>query len=159
MNDRLHRDLEGLNGRRFQAYTALLWLQNGGEEDEPNWSWNARTAPEESESFSDDEDTKTAVAQGLCDFDEPRLKRAFLDGIAELVSNVRNGKHDAASVLVETRDGYTVLVTKDNEFEEDDELFLKKLEASLSKISQTESEIREKSAPLVSFLPPTELTS
>jgi hypothetical protein len=69
---------------------------------------------EESESFSDDEDTKTTVAQGLCDFDEPRLKRAFLDGIAELVSNIRNGKHDAASVLGETREGYTMLVTKNN---------------------------------------------
>jgi hypothetical protein len=134
---------------------------NGGYEDEPNWSWNARTAPEESESLSDDKDTNTAVAQAqsLYYFAEPRLKRAFLDGIAELVSNVRNGKHDAASVLVETRDRYTVLVTKDNVFEEEDELFIKKLEALLSKISQTESEIREKSTPLVSFSPPTELTS
>ncbi|KAL2855376.1 hypothetical protein BJY01DRAFT_243339 [Aspergillus pseudoustus] len=95
----------------------------------------------------DDDETQTAVAQGLSDFDEPRLKRAFfLDRVAELVSNIRNGQHVAASVLVETREKCTVLVAKNNGFKEKygrfyqkDRLFLKDLEISLKEISRTKS--------------------
>ncbi|KAL2867334.1 uncharacterized protein BJX67DRAFT_381048 [Aspergillus lucknowensis] len=137
MNDQFHWGLDGLNGQKFRAYTALLHLRNGGQGDP---DWEAELARNDMESAGEQgDDGETAIAQGLSDFDEPRLKRALLDRIAELVSNIRNGKHVAATMLVEAQERCTVFVSKNNGFDRSDKQFLKALESSLREISRSET--------------------
>jgi hypothetical protein len=139
MAERSHWGLHGLNLSYFRAYTALLALRNQGQQD-PDWAPEQRDFTGLSSNDGEaDEDAVTTIAANISPFDEDRLTRNFLDRLAELVSNIRNGKHVVASVLVETQEGCTVFVAKNSPFKGVDKTFLKTLEESLRDISRTES--------------------
>jgi hypothetical protein len=138
MEGRFHWGLDGLNQQKFRAYTTLLRLRCGGQED-PNWATELLLDEEAETRDEGGDDADTAIVQKISDFDEPKLKKALLDRLAELTSNIRKGSHVAASLLLETQDSCTVFVAKNNGFSGTDKKFLEDLESSLRDISCTES--------------------
>lgn len=86
------------------------------------------------------EDTDDYVAPAtLSDGSEDRMKRAFLDRLAELVANDKGGPHVSATMMIEWPDRAVVLVAKNIGIDKDLATFLAELEAIIRKLSQSGS--------------------
>lgn len=103
-----------IHGSRFQAYAKLLKLRSGGQADRPEYSTAFLADDEPGDEESDaGEDTNDSVARAmLSDSREDRMKRAFLDRLAELVANAKGGPHVSATMMIEWPDRAVVLVAK-----------------------------------------------
>lgn len=140
MSSKFHWGLEGLDHQKFRAYTSLLQLRCGSQED-PDWASKFNLNDEKAEAIDnqDDDDVNTVNGQQISDFDETKLKQAFLDRLAELTSSIRKGGHIAATLLLQTDEATTVFVAKNNGFNGTDLSFLESIQACLRDISHTES--------------------
>ncbi|KAF1986884.1 hypothetical protein K402DRAFT_454120 [Aulographum hederae CBS 113979] len=136
MASRFHWDLSGLDLDRFRAYASLLRLRSGGQVDE-RLEAEQILQIENSSAESDDADSVAPLAVIL--FDETRLREAFQDRVAELVSNVKGGYHVAATLLVEMPDVAQLVVAKNESFSPTDENFLAKLQDLLRAIAKADS--------------------
>lgn len=142
MDNKFHWGLEGLVYQKFRAYTTLLQLRCGSQED-PHWASKLIVSDDNAEAFDnqDDNDADTVTAQQISDFDETTLKKAFLDRLAELTSSIRKGRHVAATLLLQTDEDFTVFVAKNNGFNGTDLKFRENMQKCLRNISHTESEL------------------
>jgi hypothetical protein len=127
-------DFPSLNQDRFQAYSSLLRLRNGGQIDE---RLEAEYELETNGSITGCEDMDSVVAQPISSFDDTRLKESFQDRVAELVSNVKGGYHVAATLLLNLPDGIKLVVAKNEGFNKTDKMFLGKLQDFLQDVSRT----------------------
>lgn len=101
--------LDGWDQSRFEAFTKLLLLKSGRQ-------------VEEASSFIDisSEETETSELRSidsvsvniLSQFNEDKLKRAFLDRISELVANQKGGPHVSSSLMIEWPDRVDILVSR-----------------------------------------------
>lgn len=101
--------LDGWDKSRFEAFTKLLLLKSGRQ-------------VEEASSFIDisSEETETSELRSidsvsvniLSQFNEDKLKRAFLDRISELVANQKGGPHVSSSLMIEWPDRVDILVSR-----------------------------------------------
>jgi hypothetical protein len=66
MNSRFHWGLEGLDYQKFRAYTTLLQLRCGSQED-PAWASKFSSSDNEAKEFDnqDDDDADTVTAQQI----------------------------------------------------------------------------------------------
>lgn len=142
MNSRFHWGLEGLDYQKFRAYTTLLQLRCGSQED-PDWASKFSSSDNKAKEFEnqDDNDADTVTAQQISDFDETKLKEAFLNRLAELTSSIRKGGHVAATLLLQTDEASTVFVAKNNGFNGTDSSFFESIQTCLQSISHTESKL------------------
>ena len=131
-------DLTGLNQDRFRAYSSLLRLRNGGQVDE---YFEAEHELEDECSLVGYDDADSIVVQNISPFDDTKLKEAFQDRVAELVSNVKGGYHVAATLMINLPEGVKLVVAKNEGFNKRDEEFLGKLQDLLREIARTPSKI------------------
>lgn len=121
--------------QRFEAHAKLLGLKNGGQIEEA--SDFEGTADEEKESSESDSAASENV-EPSSQFNENKLKRAFLDRLSELVANEKGGHHVSASLMIEWPDRVDVLVARNTGFKEKDPVvqLLEAIESSLRDISR-----------------------
>lgn len=100
---------QGLDQARFQALAKLLRLRSGGQIEEPEDSIHYLDIELERKDVSDNDSTTTTV---IHDTGQTRLKRAFLDRLAEVVSEVKGGPDVSASLMIEWTDKVDILVAK-----------------------------------------------
>ncbi|KAK0735080.1 hypothetical protein B0T26DRAFT_690770 [Lasiosphaeria miniovina] len=126
----------GLNKSRFEAYTKLLRLRNGGQVEE---SSDFSERPDDDIELTDPSDgTESLRVHNLSHVDNSRLKRAFLDRLSELVANSKGGHHVSAALMVEWPDRVDVLVARNSGFKPDDPSvrMLERLSSGLREISR-----------------------
>jgi hypothetical protein len=134
MTRRFDWEANGLSRARFEALTKLLRLRYHGQVEPPTrfdeLQHDART---DDEANPDDADSTKAFT--LADFNPNRLRRVFLDRLAELVANEKGGRHVAATMMVTGQDKVDVLVARNDKFRPGDEKFLKQTEELLQLIA------------------------
>jgi hypothetical protein len=126
---------KGLDNARFQAFAKILRIRNGGQVEPPTSYDNIRDEDEDEDMKIDADDNSTKT-QTLTDFDDKRLRRSFLDRIAELVANIKGGRHVTAALMVESPEEVQVFVAKNQGVEENEIAFLKELETRLRSIAR-----------------------
>ncbi|KAK2611824.1 hypothetical protein N8I77_005147 [Diaporthe amygdali] len=131
---------KGLEQARFQAYVKLLRLRNGGQVSDAE-SFIPGANDLETYQYTIAEDADSTMQAPLAYVDDDRLKRAFLDRLAELVANVRGGRHVSASLLIESPDGVEVLVSRNSGIKNGsaDWEMLKSLELKLQGLADSEN--------------------
>ncbi|KAF3401340.1 hypothetical protein DPV78_005151 [Talaromyces pinophilus] len=76
MNSKFHWGLEGLVYQKFRAYTTLLQLRCGSQED-PDWASKFSFSDNKVEAFNNQyDDADTVTAKQISEFDETKLKQA-----------------------------------------------------------------------------------
>ncbi|KAK3350349.1 hypothetical protein B0T25DRAFT_570912 [Lasiosphaeria hispida] len=104
----------GLNRARFEALTKLLAVD-----------WDAEA------------DTDSTKALPLTNFESGRLRRLFLDRLAELVANEKGGRHVTATMMSVGWGHVTIVVARNNRFRAGNEKFPGKLETLLQQVAAT----------------------
>ena len=108
----------GLEWSRFHSLANLLSLRNGGQAEPSVLSDIAL----EEDQKSDDEDERddasidTRFANQLSESGHERLKRKFLDCLAEIASNKKGGTAVSCAAMREAEDNVTVWVTRNDGF-------------------------------------------
>ncbi|RYP26186.1 hypothetical protein DL767_008138 [Monosporascus sp. MG133] len=81
------------------------------------------------------EDDDSVKGQPLADFEERKLKCAFLDRLSEILSPAKGGYQVAAALMIEGLDGVEVTVARNCGIKENDKSFIKALEKILVRIA------------------------
>ncbi|RYP91021.1 hypothetical protein DL770_002851 [Monosporascus sp. CRB-9-2] len=120
--------LDGLDRCRFEAYTKLLRLRHGGQAGDL-----VRFDPLAQETHMDEspEDDDSVKGMPLANFNERKLKCAFLDRLSEILSPAKGGYQVAAALMIEGLDGVEVTVARNSGIKEKDKSFIKALEKML----------------------------
>lgn len=108
----------GLNWSHFRSLANLLALRNGGQA-EPTSLSDTLLEEDWDPDDSDDGDAvsmDTRFAHQLSDSGHGRLKRRFLDCLAEFASNKKGGKAVACSAMKEAEDSVIVWITRNQGF-------------------------------------------
>ncbi|RYP50784.1 hypothetical protein DL768_003782 [Monosporascus sp. mg162] len=124
--------LGGLDRCRFEAYTKLLRLRQGGQAGDI-----VQFDPLAQETHMDEppEDDDSVKAQPLAGSDQRKLKCAFLDRLSEILSPAKSGYQVAAALMIEGLDGVEVTVARNCGIKENDKSFIKALEKILVRIA------------------------
>jgi hypothetical protein len=131
-----HFDWEasGLNRPQFKALTKLLRLRYHGQVEPPSrFDELQHDAKTDDDSVFDDDDSTKALT--LTDFDPDRLRRVFLDRLAELVANEKGGRHVAAAMMVNGQDKVDVFIARNDKFRPKDVTFIEQTGALLRLIA------------------------
>lgn len=138
MSKSLHFTPKSLNRARFQAYEKLILLKSGGQAEPLEDSLAFLTYDDEGSDAGEGDDDSTAPTT-LFDGGEDKMKRAFLDRLAELVANENGGPHVSATLMIEWPDRVVVLVAKNRGIDKDLATFLASLEASIRQVAMSGS--------------------
>ncbi|ORX95605.1 hypothetical protein BCR34DRAFT_607900 [Clohesyomyces aquaticus] len=130
-------DKPSLSGPRLQAYASLLRIQTDGQVDERPEPGYATTDGDGEDHVDGDGDS--VAARPLASFNATRLREAFQDWVSELVANVKGGQHVAGTMFVNTAQGLTLVVAKNNGIEGRDRRFLAMLQERLREVSRTQA--------------------
>ena len=117
----------------FNALANLLSLRNGGQVEpaslpyevldaDPNDDWDAASVD-------------TRKAHEISHSGHDRLKRKFLDCLAEFAANMKNGKTVACSAMKEAEDNVTVWIARNEGFPDQEKPLFSKMSALLSSLS------------------------
>lgn len=117
----------------FTALANLLSLRNGGQaepaslpdgvlEADPNDDWDAASVD-------------TRKVHQISDSGHDRLKRKFLDCLAEFATNMRSGKTVACTAMKEAEDNVTVWIARNEGFPDQEKSLFSRLSALLSSLS------------------------
>ncbi|KAF2127532.1 hypothetical protein P153DRAFT_295156 [Dothidotthia symphoricarpi CBS 119687] len=136
---------QGLNWSHFHSLANLLSLRNGGQAEPSSLS---DIVLEEDWNLDDNEDgdaasLDTRLAHKISDSGHGRLKRRFLDCLAEFAANKKGGTAVACSAMKEAEDNVVIWVARNEGFSDVDKpVFdrLGKLLASLSRSNAGQSE-------------------
>ncbi|KAI1475124.1 hypothetical protein F4774DRAFT_421764 [Daldinia eschscholtzii] len=132
MSPTFHWGLDGLDKPRLEAYIKLLSLRNGGQIDDAVIFDPCEAGSDVIESA---EDGDSATGQPLTNFNNDRLKRAFLDRLSEILSQTRGGYHVAAALMVENTEAPEITVAKNSGLKQTDKDFITALEKLLGRIA------------------------
>ena len=119
----------GLSGTdQLHAYAKLLRLRTGGKIQEAS---SFEELPDDDDGLLAADDADSIAVHQLSHFNEDKLKRLFLDRLAELVANVKDVQYVAVSLMVEWPDRVDVYVARNEGIDEGrpDGEFLKTLES------------------------------
>lgn len=117
----------------FNALANLLSLRNGGQVEPASFPDDVLE-----EDFNDDWDAAsvdTRKADQISDSGHNRLKRKFLDCLAEFAANRKSGKTVACTAMKEAEDNVTVWIARNEGFPDEDKPLFNKLSALLSRLS------------------------
>ncbi|KAI1653870.1 hypothetical protein F4813DRAFT_382999 [Daldinia decipiens] len=131
MSHSFHWGLDGLNKSRFEAYTKILSLRNGGQADDAITSDACKAGPDMTELPEDDD---SITGQPLTNFDDDKLKRAFLDRLSEILSHTKGGYQVAAALMTENLGVPEVTVAKNSGLKQTDKDFIIALEKILGRM-------------------------
>lgn len=127
----------GLDEARFRALTKLLVLRSGRQVQEYQ-----ATQSEDEPTSNESTGAQDAVSQApmsLDNIDRGRVKRVFLDRLAEIMAAKTGGQQVSATLLVDFLDAPMVLVAKNSNISHDVE-FLGTLERLMRAIARKNSE-------------------
>ncbi|KAI2775661.1 hypothetical protein F4815DRAFT_496535 [Daldinia loculata] len=131
MSHTFHWGLDGLDKSRFEAYTKILSLRNGGQADDAITFDACEAGPDMIELANDDD---SITGQPLTNFDNDKLKRAFLDRLSEILSHTRGGYQVAAALMIENLGVPEITVAKNSGLKQTDKDFIIALEKVLGRI-------------------------
>lgn len=127
----------GLNWSHFHSLANLLSLRNGGQAEPSSLS---DTVLEEDWDPDDDGDgdapsMDTILAHQISDSGHGRLKRRFLDCLAEFAANKKGGTAVACSAMKEAEDNVVIWIARNEGFSDVDKLAFDKLGKVLGSLS------------------------
>lgn len=127
----------GLNWSHFHSLANLLSLRNGGQAEPSSF---IDTVLEEDCDPDDNGDGNassmdTGIAHQISNSGHGRLKRGFLDCLAEFAANKRGGTAVACSAMKEAEDNVVVWIARNEGFSDVDTLVLDKLGKVLGSLS------------------------
>ncbi|KAI0853036.1 hypothetical protein F5Y00DRAFT_130748 [Daldinia vernicosa] len=131
MSHTFHWGLDGLDKPRFEAYTKILSLRNGGQAGDVITFDPCEAGLDVTEPA---EDGDSIAGQPLTNFDNDKLKRAFLDRLSEILSHTRGGYQVAAALMIENLGVPEVTVAKNSGLKQTDKDFITALEKVLGRI-------------------------
>jgi hypothetical protein len=137
MTESFDWNLPGLDRPLFTALANLLALRNGGQVEPaslPDDDLEGNDSGEESDTGSID----TSRPQRISKSRHGRVKRKFLDSLAELAANKKGGHSVACSAMREEEDSVTVWIARNEGFQKADELFFQKLSDLLCVFSSSQ---------------------
>ena len=137
MSESFDWNYPGLNWSHFHSLANLLSLRNGGQAEPASLS---KTVLEEDWDPDDsgDEDAPSMVtrfAHQISDSGHGRLKRRFLDCLAELAANKKGGTTVACSAMKEAEDNVIIWIARNEGFLDMDKLVFDKLGKILGSLS------------------------
>jgi hypothetical protein len=127
----------GLNWSHFHALANLLSLRNGGQAEpsslpdialEDDWD-----SDENEDWYTPSMDTR--FVHQISDSGHGRLKRTFLDCLAEFAANKQGGAAVACSAMKEAEDHVLIWIARNEGFSEEDEPAFDRLGKMLSSLS------------------------
>ena len=138
MSENFNWNCSGLNWSNFHSLANLLSLRNGGQAEPSSFldpvleeDWD----PDEIED-GDTPSMDTRFAHQISDSGYGRLKRRFLDCLAEFASNKKGGTAVACSAMKEAEDKVVIWITRNEGFSDADKLVFDKLGKVLGSLSR-----------------------
>lgn len=122
-----------LNKAHFNAFANLLYLRDGGQVDSASLP-NDLLADDRDDEW-DGASVDTNKAHQISDSGHMRLKRKFLDCLAELAANKKDWKTVSCTAMKEAEDGVTIWIARNKGFPEKDKAVFDKLSLLLSRLS------------------------
>ena len=137
MGETFEWNYPGLNWSHFHSLANLLSLRNGGQA-EPSSLSDTVLEEEWDPNDNGDEDAPSLVtrfAHQISDSGHGRLKRKFLDCLAEFAANKRCGPAVTYSALKEAEDSVTIWTARNEGFSDADKLMFVKFGKMLDSLS------------------------
>jgi hypothetical protein len=137
MTESFNWDYPGLDWSHFHALANLLSLRNGGQAEpsslpdivlEDDWH-----SDEDEDWYTPSMDTR--LAHQISDSGHGRLKRKFLDCLAEFAANKQGGAAVACSAMKEAEGNVIIWIARNEGFSEEDEPAFNRLGKMLSSLS------------------------
>ncbi|PGH14771.1 hypothetical protein AJ80_05815 [Polytolypa hystricis UAMH7299] len=121
----------GLNKQHFITLANLLALRSGGQVEPPFVPDEKPDNDNDEETRDDDSDASNIDTSRPCQISDSahlnRLKRKFLDCLAELVANEKGGRSVACASMKEGEEEVTVWITRNEGFRASDDAFFENL--------------------------------
>lgn len=133
MSESFDWNFSGFGRTHFNALANLLSLRNGGQVEPVSLPDDVLEAD-----LNDDWDAAsvdTTKAHQISDSGHNRLKRKFLDCLAEFAANMKNGKTVACTAMKEAEDNVTVWIARNEGFPDQEKPLFSKLSVLLSSMS------------------------
>ena len=139
MSETFDWNCPGLNWSHFHSLANLLSLRNGGQA-EPSSLSDTTTVLQGDWDSDDNEDgdapsIDTRVAHQISDSGHGRLKRRFLDCLAEFAANKKGGTAVACSAMKEAEDNVVIWIARNEGFSDVDKLVFDNLGKMLGSLS------------------------
>lgn len=115
----------GLDQNQFIALTNLLSLRNNGQV-EPTSTYEEMDPDKQSYDGDDSDSIDTAVGQQLSVSGHDKLKRQFLDDVAEFAAKEHGALFVACTAMREREEDVEILITRNTPFESSDHEFFDK---------------------------------
>lgn len=154
MSESFDWKFSGVGRTHFNALANLLSLRNGGQVELASLPDDVLEAD-----LNDDWDSAsvdTIKAHQLSDSGHNRLKRKFLDCLAEFAANMKSGKTVACTAMKEAEDNVMVWIARNEGFPDQEKPLFSKLSALLSSLSCSKGTCSFawliKSRPMITFL-------
>ena len=137
MSERFDWNYPGLNWSHFHSLANLLSLRNGGQAEPSSLSETVLEEDWDSDNNGDGDapSINTRVADKISDSGHGRLKRRFLDCLAEFAANKNGGTAVACSAMKEAEDNVVIWIARNEGFSDVDKLVFDKLEKMLASLS------------------------
>ena len=137
MSETFDWDCQGLNWSHFHSLANLLSLRNGGQAEPSSLSDTVLQGDWDSDDNEDGDapSIDTRVAHQISDSGHGRLKRSFLDCLAEFAANKKGGTAVACSAMKEAEDNVVIWITRNEGFSDVDKLVFDKLGKMLGSLS------------------------
>ncbi|KAE8382272.1 hypothetical protein BDV26DRAFT_15470 [Aspergillus bertholletiae] len=133
----------GLNQHQFISSANLLALRNGGQVEPACSLYDSDDDKEENDNLNDASDTgsvNTNHVQQISDSGHSKLKRKFLDCLAELAANDKGARFVACSGMREREDEVTLWISRNEGFRASDYGAFGRLGVLLGKLASTNGE-------------------
>jgi hypothetical protein len=122
MADGFDWNIPGLNKHHFTAFANLLALRNGGQVELVSLGDGVHDENEPDDS-SDTVSINTSSPHQISSSDNNRLKREFLDSLAEFAANKKGGKSVSCCILREAEEAVTIWIARNEGFQPQDNPF------------------------------------
>jgi len=130
MSEKFDWKEQGLDRSRFEALTKLLRLRHQGQVETPT-----RYDDDHDDDNIPETDCSSVKASPPSDLEAGRLRRQFLDRLAELMANQKGGRHVAATAMSVSPNSVKVTVAKNDKFRLTDKEFLERVQSLLRRIA------------------------
>ena len=137
MSESFDWNYPGLNWSHFHSLANLLSLRNGGQAEPSSLSDTVLEEDWDSDNNGDGNapSINTIFADEISDSGHGRLKRRFLDCLAEFAANKKGGTAVACSAMKEAEDNVVIWIARNEGFSDVDKLVFDRLGKVLGSLS------------------------
>ena len=136
MSESFDWNYPGLNWSHFHSLANLLSFRNGGQAEPSSLSETVLEEDWDSDNNGDGDapSINTRFADKISDSGHGRLKRRFLDCLAEFAANKKGGTAVACSAMKEAEDNVVIWIARNEGFSDVDKLVFDKLGKMLASL-------------------------